>query len=119
MVGLQEPHSEIVRRCFRNWQIEQTETENLEHTSSDGYDLVVAEARDNRQDTLAMCSKIRGYSKAKSVPILVALERWEANQVQYILELGDTRCIIKSFEAPTLQKTVKQMVPDLTQDSVA
>ncbi len=106
MLDVDDSHSKVVREQFASWTIDEAGASSLAGRAGQAYDLVIANARDTREQTLALCSDIRNEAGGPDVPILVTLERFQANQVQYILESGRSRCLIKSFGIHELSRAV-------------
>ena len=113
MIGVDDTHSKVIKEYFQSWSIEEAGPSETKDLSGHGYNLVIADARDTKDQTLELCTDLRNQSD--DPPLLVTMERWQASQVQYILELGSTRCLIKSFDTKDLGKAVGVLLPQESQ----
>jgi DNA-binding response OmpR family regulator len=113
MIGLDDAHSKVIKEHFQSWSIEEAGASETTDISGQGYNLAIADARDTKDQTLELCTDLRNQSQ--ELPLLVTMERWQASQVQYILELGSTRCLIKSFDTKDLGKAVGALLPQESQ----
>lgn len=71
---------------------------------------MIANARETREETVRLCEVIRAQCQRSSHRLLIVLDRWQASQVQYVLELGDSRCLIKPFDQVRLMGAVGELL---------
>jgi DNA-binding response OmpR family regulator len=67
--------------------------------------LVGASAR--KEETLELCARLQ--AQRNDLPLLVVLDRWAAPRVQHILELGNTKCLIRPIAAETLLRVAGEL----------
>jgi DNA-binding response OmpR family regulator len=109
-VGLDDHSMESVSTAFPHNQVWARPATDPEPAGTQPA-IAIVDGEETREKTLELCRTVRRRAGDTALPIVVALERWQASQVQYVLELEATRCVIKPFDAKELGRAVRPLTP--------
>jgi len=79
-------------------------------------DLIILNARSEKQTTLELCKDLKTNSTTTDIPLLVTFDRDQVTQIQYVLEVGAEKCELKPFIPSYLKETVKELLNSANKD---
>lgn len=113
VIGMDEKTLSVIRESLSDCDVTDMDIDEGKDTlnipDQDRPDLIILNARSEKQMTLELCKGLKTNSSTADVPLLVTFDRNQVTQIQYALEVGAKKCMVK----PLIPSYVKETVEDL------
>lgn len=114
LIDMDDTTTDDIENALKDWEIIKISVSELlvEKLIQEKSTLafIMLNAQPERARTLEICKKLKGAPQIADIPLLVALDRSQASQVQYALEVGVKKCVIKPLDEKYLKKAIGEFI---------
>ena len=114
VIGMDEKNLSVIRECLSECDVATMDMEEGQDTLSipDKVkpDLMILNGQSEKQGTLALCKGLKTNPVTADIPLVVAVDRFQATQVQYVLEEGVEKCMVKPLNVSYVKSSLRGML---------
>ncbi len=114
VIGMDEKNLLVIRECLGECDVATMDMEEGQDKMSipdkAKPDLIILNGQSEKQRSLALCKELNTNPTTASIPLVVAFDRHQATQIQYVLEAGAEKCMVKPLNVSYVKSSLRGML---------
>ena len=120
VIGMDEKNLSVIRECLSECDVATMDMEegqdkvNIPDKAKP--DLIILNGQSERQRSLALCKELKTSPTTGSILLVVVFDRHQATQIQYVLEAGAEKCMVKPLNVSYVKGNLRGMLENTDED---
>ena len=114
VIGMYETNLSVIKDCLSDYDVTvidiDEEKDRLDIPDEERPDLIILNGQSEKETTVELCEGLKTNSTTADIPLLVAFDRNQVTQIQYVLQAGAKQCALKPFIPSYLKETVRELL---------